>query len=158
VTPCNVVVGHPPLGWSCCFTLKTETVMSSEKSVSYRNITRCQNPEDLEMNLHQRENMKTHVNREISSMKQGMSSDECRTECYLCVNIKQWYMHTTYQCTKFHMFSSIASLIITIKWESKYTFRAEAMLLFCILQKNTFTKPYVFIEDLVPRNTSKTRH
>jgi hypothetical protein len=37
--------------------VKTEAVRSSETSVSYRNTTRRHNPDDLDLNLHRRENL-----------------------------------------------------------------------------------------------------
>jgi hypothetical protein len=39
------------------FTLKMEAGKSSETLVSYRNTTRRHSPEDLDLNLHRRENL-----------------------------------------------------------------------------------------------------
>jgi hypothetical protein len=39
-------------------TLKMETARSSETFVSYRNTTRHHNPEDFDLNLHRRKNLK----------------------------------------------------------------------------------------------------
>jgi len=39
--------------------LQMETAWSSETSVSYDNIMRCQNPEEFDLNLHSRESLKT---------------------------------------------------------------------------------------------------
>jgi len=40
--------------------LMLETASSSETSVYYHITTRCQNPEDRDLNLHSRENFKPH--------------------------------------------------------------------------------------------------
>jgi len=39
--------------------LKLEAAIFSETLVTYRNTTRRQNPEDLDLNLHRRENLKS---------------------------------------------------------------------------------------------------
>jgi hypothetical protein len=48
LTPYSVSVGLQRLGGRL-LTLKMEAAMSSETSASYRNITRRQNPEDLDL-------------------------------------------------------------------------------------------------------------
>jgi hypothetical protein len=45
VTPCSIVVGYQSFGGPCCFHLEGEP----ESLVSYRNTTRRQNPEDLDL-------------------------------------------------------------------------------------------------------------
>jgi hypothetical protein len=41
--------------------MELETTGSSETSVSYHNTTRYHNPEDLDLNLHRRENLKLGI-------------------------------------------------------------------------------------------------
>jgi hypothetical protein len=52
------VVGYQRFGGLCCLHLQGEAWIS-ETSVSYRNITWRHSPEDLDLNHHRRENLKT---------------------------------------------------------------------------------------------------
>jgi hypothetical protein len=45
----------------CHFTLKMEAAQISEMLVSYHSTTQCHNPEELDMNLHCCENLKSHT-------------------------------------------------------------------------------------------------
>jgi hypothetical protein len=54
-----------------------------------------------------------------------------------------------YRNTKFHMLSSDDSLLIAIKLNAKYTFRAATILLYT-LQKKYLNKNCIFFEDLLP--------
>jgi hypothetical protein len=58
-----------------------------------------------------------------------------------------------HQRTKFHMCCYNDSLVITIKPEAKCRFRATAMLLFYILQKDYLNK-CMFFDDLLPDSIS----
>jgi len=53
VTACIVVVGNQGFGGPCCLHLQGER--------SYHYITQCHNPEDLDLNFHRRENLRSHV-------------------------------------------------------------------------------------------------
>jgi len=63
LTPCSYVVGHQRFGGLCClnlhFTLKMEAAESSETLVSYNNTTWHHNSDDLELNFHRREKLKS---------------------------------------------------------------------------------------------------
>jgi len=59
VTQCSVTVRYQRFGELCCLHLQCEARFS-ETLVSYRNTTRRHNLEDLDMNLHCRENLISH--------------------------------------------------------------------------------------------------
>jgi len=66
VTPCSVVVGNQRFGGPRCLHLQDEVTMEAawtpENFVSYHSTTRRHNPENLYMDIHQRENQKLHKN------------------------------------------------------------------------------------------------
>jgi len=55
VAPCSVAVGHRR------FTVKMEATWSSETLVFYLNTRRRHNSEDLDLNLHRRENLESCI-------------------------------------------------------------------------------------------------
>jgi len=63
--PCSVVVGYHCFKGSSYihlyFTLNMETAWTSETAVPYHNVTHCHNPEELNLNLHHHENLKSHT-------------------------------------------------------------------------------------------------
>jgi len=59
ITPCSVSVGYQRFGGPCCLHLRGE--VTSEMLVSYHNIKRRRNPEELDLNLYRRENFVSHV-------------------------------------------------------------------------------------------------
>jgi hypothetical protein len=61
VTPCNVVVEYQRFNGSCCFHLHPE----NKTSASYHNTTRRHNPEELDLNFHRRENLKSRIRKRV---------------------------------------------------------------------------------------------
>jgi hypothetical protein len=64
VTPCSVAVGYQHFVGSCCIHHQgevQESARSSETMVTYRNTTLRHIPEDLELNLHHRENVNVNI-------------------------------------------------------------------------------------------------
>jgi len=63
VTPCSFAVGYPHFGDPYCLHLQREVKMDvarfSKTSLSYRKTTLYNNPEDLELNLHRHDNIKS---------------------------------------------------------------------------------------------------
>jgi hypothetical protein len=89
--PCSVAVGYQSFGGTCCLHLQCEVNMeadmSSETMVSYSKITRRHNSEDLDLNLHRRENIKSRI--------------FCSCELKLHFHIKMWKLPITLQNLKF---------------------------------------------------------
>jgi len=65
LTPCSDVVGYQYFRKARCLHLQGEVNMeeerSSETSVYYHNTTGRHNPEELDLNLHRRENLKSRI-------------------------------------------------------------------------------------------------
>jgi len=55
-----------------------EAAMSSETSVSYYNITCCHNREDLDFNIHRRENLKSLITLNYLRTKRGKCLDKAQ--------------------------------------------------------------------------------
>jgi len=82
VMSCSVAVGYQRFGGLCCLHLQGE-----ETLVSYRNTARRHNPEDLDLNLHRRENLKSLIwYRKITS------------EIFKCVAMKYSDVSTSCSC------------------------------------------------------------
>jgi hypothetical protein len=55
--------------------MKMEAARFSEMLLSYHNITRCHNPEELDLNVHRLGNLKTVIKNEVN-VKFGMLDNE----------------------------------------------------------------------------------
>jgi len=61
VAPCSVEVGYQRIDGPCCLHLQVHFTLKKEAARSYRNTTRCHNPEDLDLNIYRRENLKSSM-------------------------------------------------------------------------------------------------
>jgi hypothetical protein len=65
VTMRSVIVGYQRFGGLCCLCLqgevKMKTAWTSQTTTSFHNTTQRHNPEDLDLNLHHRKNLKSLI-------------------------------------------------------------------------------------------------